>query len=249
MISSQITVKDENWEILEKIPAMNNLSKDRLLIRCKICGEVKEIGLGTIYKDHIKCQNCENLKEIGTIYGNLEIVSYAGRSRLNEKLYISKCINCGHIFEAKRLGDIKKSSKTNRNTCKYCTIVGDNSGINKHYLNYKIGAEKRGLEFKLSPEEFTSLIYQNCAYCNKPPQELLYKSGKSIKNINYVNGIDRIDSSRGYLLDNCVPCCTMCNRMKLNYTKSDFLSHIAKIYNFSVKGSETIENTTNVGSE
>lgn len=54
-----------------------------------------------------------------------------------------------------------------------------------------------------------------------------------------VNGIDRIDSSKGYSIDNCVPCCTMCNRMKLDYKLSDFINHVHKIANH-YKSSTTI---------
>lgn len=65
-----------------------------------------------------------------------------------------------------------------------------------------------------------------------------------------MNGIDRIDSTKGYSADNCVPCCSKCNRMKLDHSIEDFKNHISKIYNHFVKGSETIENTsTNDGSE
>ena len=46
------------------------------------------------------------------------------------------------------------------------------------------------------------------------------------------NGIDRIDSTQGYELINSVPCCTICNRMKLDHSKMDFLTHIQKILNF-----------------
>ena len=55
-----------------------------------------------------------------------------------------------------------------------------------------------------------------------------------------MNGIDRVDSSKGYTLDNCVPCCSICNTMKLNYTLQEFSDHITKVYNHFVKGSTTI---------
>jgi 5-methylcytosine-specific restriction endonuclease McrA len=32
-----------------------------------------------------------------------------------------------------------------------------------------------------------------------------------------VQGIDRVDNSIGYTPDNCVPCCTQCNRIKLDH--------------------------------
>ena len=56
-----------------------------------------------------------------------------------------------------------------------------------------------------------------------------------------VNGIDRKDSTKGYSIDNCVPCCPMCNKMKQTFTEEEFLNQIAKIYNKLIsQGSETI---------
>ena len=55
-----------------------------------------------------------------------------------------------------------------------------------------------------------------------------------------INGIDRIDSSKEYSLDNCVPCCEMCNKMKNTYTQDVFFEKITQIYNHSIKGSTTI---------
>jgi hypothetical protein len=43
------------------------------------------------------------------------------------------------------------------------------------------------------------------------------------------NGVDRVDSGRGYTVDNCVPCCKFCNLMKRNYTPEFFLAHTSKI--------------------
>lgn len=50
-----------------------------------------------------------------------------------------------------------------------------------------------------------------------------------------MNGIDRIDSSKDYSSDNCVPCCSRCNIMKLNIPYSEFLDSIKKIYNYRIK--------------
>lgn len=44
------------------------------------------------------------------------------------------------------------------------------------------------------------------------------------------NGIDRMDSSKGYEVDNCVPCCAMCNYMKLEYSQEDFIRKCGIIY-------------------
>ena len=60
-------------------------------------------------------------------------------------------------------------------------------------------------------------------------------------------GIDRVDSNKFYDIDNCVPCCEECNKMKLNMTTDKFLGHIEKIHNYQennknklLEGSSTI---------
>jgi len=48
------------------------------------------------------------------------------------------------------------------------------------------------------------------------------------------NGLDRADNSKGYELDNVVPCCGRCNRAKNAYNRDDFLLWIEKVYKYSV---------------
>lgn len=51
-------------------------------------------------------------------------------------------------------------------------------------------------------------------------------------------GIDRIDSKKGYVMSNCVSCCTTCNSMKLDLTFKDFFEHIELVNN---RKKETLE--------
>jgi len=77
------------------------------------------------------------------------------------------------------------------------------------YSRYKSKAKNRGYEFNLTLEEFTSISNQDCYYCGKEGF-----------------GIDRFDNSTGYTSDNCVPCCTMCNKIKSNHDYDDLMEHI-----------------------
>ncbi len=45
------------------------------------------------------------------------------------------------------------------------------------------------------------------------------------------NGIDRIDSSKGYIQGNVVTCCRTCNVAKMDMDYKEFINHITKIYN------------------
>ena len=44
------------------------------------------------------------------------------------------------------------------------------------------------------------------------------------------NGIDRIDNNKGYTKENCVPCCDICNRIKMDLPYNVFIEHITKCY-------------------
>jgi hypothetical protein len=62
------------------------------------------------------------------------------------------------------------------------------------------------------------------------PEGKLVLNGHGLRVIS--NGLDRIDSSIGHVLENVVPCCFDCNIMKSNRTVDEFLAHIKKISSF-----------------
>lgn len=94
--------------------------------------------------------------------------------------------------------------------------------LQARYTKYRLGAEKRNLAFELSLEEFDEITKMPCEYCGGYSDEL---------NGVLFNGVDRINSSDGYVYKNCVSCCEMCNRMKMAYDLMDFLEHVKKIVN------------------
>jgi len=104
--------------------------------------------------------------------------------------------------------------------------------IGQMYANYKIAAKRRGLSFELSRLEFSDLIKQNCHYCFSPPvskeNRADVKKG-AFKETIPVNGIDRKDNTIGYILANSLPCCSICNRAKLNMSYEDFTAWINRL--------------------
>lgn len=96
-------------------------------------------------------------------------------------------------------------------------------GKNGRYISYLCCARKRNIEFNLSKNEFTYLVLQKCNYCNS--------KGEGYYGIG-AGGIDRVDSTKDYNVNNCVPCCYTCNVMKLNYTKESFLNKCLGIINY-----------------
>lgn len=101
------------------------------------------------------------------------------------------------------------------------------------YNQYKQNAILRGFNFDLSKENFVNLVSSNCHYCGSAPEEKQHlKRYNKTETPVFTNGIDRIDSRLGYTITNCVPCCTVCNRMKLDYDLNFFHNHISKIYHY-----------------
>ena len=134
-----------------------------------------------------------------------------------------RCESCGKIFNT-TWKNFRARSRANCKSCKYCkgALIMDNQTKRTGFTQkerlrisaIKSGAKKRNIPYNLSDEEVVSIISQPCVYCKQ----------------KYANGIDRIDSMKGYEKENVVPCCAICNRMKNNYSLDFFKAHIKKIY-------------------
>lgn len=100
------------------------------------------------------------------------------------------------------------------------------------YNDYKSGAKTRSLEFKLSFEEFKILVSSNCFYCGVEPSQLKRaENGLGAATIFY-NGIDRQNNNVGYITNNCVPACKMCNYIKSSYDYNIFIKWLNRIVSF-----------------
>ena len=122
------------------------------------------------------------------------------------------------------------------------------------YSACKGRARRSRREFSLTLEQYKKLGSQNCYYDNAIPKETRqiynkkrYESGfqkynfneeRAIKYVIKVNGIDRIDPKKGYVIENCVPCCGRCNEMKMDSTEQGFYEDITRIFNFKIKGKQ-----------
>ena len=80
----------------------------------------------------------------------------------------------------------------------------------------------QGHDMTLSFEEVCILWVQPCHYCGGT----LPETGK---------GIDRVDSSLGYVHGNVVPCCTSCNRAKNAMSLVEFKLWVLKVYQHFAK--------------
>lgn len=98
--------------------------------------------------------------------------------------------------------------------------------------NIRLRSKKNNISYDLTIKEFSEITSKNCYYCNVKPK--IYSLSKRRKYRNNeplsVNGIDRVDNTKGYTKSNCVPCCESCNKMKTDSTLEEFLNKIKIIY-------------------
>ena len=137
----------------------------------------------------------------------------------NEKIIASSSVINGSI---KSCGCKKKELCVNA-VKKHYEIFSD-PVERRLFGSYK--KEKRRI-FSLSFDDFKKLVNSNCHYCGSEP--FLLRGNKTKSKTKLLNGIDRIDSSIGYEINNCVPCCIICNRAKNAMSLEDFISWIKKI--------------------
>jgi hypothetical protein len=121
--------------------------------------------------------------------------------------------SCGHIAKERMLRAHTKAP-------------GHAAKVNV-FNSYKHGAKKLKREFSLSFDELIEIASQHCHYCGKEPLQLVTKRGI---NGNFPhNGIDRKDNSQGYTLENALPCCWRCNRIKRDMSYDEFITFIREV--------------------
>ena len=166
----------------------------------------------------------------GQTFGRLTAIERVNSDRNGNTQYRFVC-SCGSEIIA--LSGNVRTGKTQSCGCLQIENYENSkleSGIanrNRVWRQYKNNAKLKGLEFSILIEDFEEASQQLCFYCGDPPTK--EQKDKSSNGGFVYNGIDRIDNSKGYTLDNVVSCCWNCNRMKGNMTFEEFINHIHKI--------------------
>lgn len=141
--------------------------------------------------------------------------------------YVCRCA-CGKIKTVRRRELMNGLSKS----CGCWQDLGPElSAIRGLQSSYKKSARTRNLTWELTEDQFREITSTKCHYCGIDPSQKHKTNGK----LYIYNGIDRVDPTGGYSLDNIVPCCKTCNFAKLSMTRQEFLEWIERVYNHSIK--------------
>jgi len=156
-------------------------------------------------------------------FGKLLVIKYSGLNKYKKATWLCRC-DCGN---EKIIASTSLNYKNRTKSCgclKKIKIKKEytvQDSINLLWYDYIRDAKKKNRIWNLTKEQFINITSKSCYYCGETP----FKIKKNYK----WNGIDRIDSSKGYILSNCVSCCWKCNRMKMDLSITEFFNHINKI--------------------
>jgi Family of unknown function (DUF5763) len=132
---------------------------------------------------------------------------------------LQQCEECYEKMLEVELNRKKRERNYNAERTKYMETT---------YNAKKTNAIGRNMAFHISFDFFKELISKECIYCGE-------------KRENEINGIDRVDSTQGYIESNCVPCCSTCNFMKGELPQQTFLNQITKIYKYRIENNSNTD--------
>lgn len=101
----------------------------------------------------------------------------------------------------------------------------------KFFFNYlKSSSYGKDRSDDLTLEDFKKIASMPCHYCGVEPE---YRRGKYEWNpMVKIHGLDRVDSSGSYTINNVVACCKWCNVAKLDRSVEDFISWAKRLVEF-----------------
>lgn len=200
-------------------------------LECITCGTIKKTQ-----KSKVKTQGCNHgpchsrYKDLaGKQYNDLTVLCFVRtNNKINPWRWKCRC-KCGNIVIIST-GVLNKGQQS----CKKCankkngdrTRLPDNkSAFNRALRTYKACAKRNMREFELTKKEFMYIINLPCKYCGALP---VTDANGAVR-----NGIDRANNEEGYTKNNCVPCCSRCNKSKHTMSDEEFFEWIKRVYDYS----------------
>lgn len=172
----------------------------------------------------------------GDVINHFELIKPVGSNRGRELIWKVKCLKCNNNIEYS-----VSACKKNKN-CKYCINntgdknptwagIGDISG--SFYSNIKSQAKFRGIEFTLTKQDFWDLFIKQNKRCALSGLELYFEKCYTLSIHNKgTASLDRVDSSKGYILGNVQWVHKDINYMKQCYSNDVFIDFCKKVAAF-----------------
>jgi hypothetical protein len=177
----------------------------RLELRGKKFGRLTVVGFAGINKRHFTLWECE-----------CECRNKCIVKGVNLQLGLTQSCGClahdYHVQQGKRIAQLNPlRAGTHRKDVAFRDLI----------RQYKQNARARNIAWEITDEDFRRLTGSPCYYSGLAPAHVFRtKSG----DLYVYNGIDRVDSTKGYTLENCVPCNPAINKMKFELSQEQFIA-------------------------
>lgn len=179
--------------------------------------------------------SCSHPNLIGSQFNRWTVLAWSTQSRgstFKRKICCICACKCGNIREVglHQLSSGKSKScgcYARERTSQVRSLPPGEASKNATISDYRKHARKRGLVWSLSKSECERIFASNCFYCGKPPSNYARNNGSATAFV--YTGIDRIDNTQGYLVENVLPSCFVCNDGKKAKTYDEFLNWIHNI--------------------
>lgn len=147
-------------------------------------------------------------------------------------LNIQSC-GCIHLENTRKAGKLRRKYKE----------VTINAQYKGHRDQCKCNKNKKRIP--LPRDIWEKIVFEPCHYCGQIDTRNIANTafyvwtwGKASdedkpKYDVQMNGVDRINSDIGYEPNNCVPCCIVCNRMKMALTVEQFVQHVNRVCEYT----------------
>lgn len=192
---------------------------------------------GSLPLDAYQCRK-KKLKYnlLGRAFGRLVVLECLGFTKTGRRVWGCVC-SCGKKKGIKQ--DTLLAGLVNSCGCilvEHCKSIKikklpyGEAAFNHLFSSYKAQAIKRGYEFRLEKKYFRSLVESSCFYCGADREGIIKAENNQINGSFQYTGIDRINSSKGYIEGNVRSCCKWCNYSKNCRDEKDFLEWIERVY-------------------
>ena len=209
---------------------VSKLTKDGREGICRECRSEKrkQNGLIASEKTHKTCSKCKNLLDIslfskdtsrddGYSYICKECKSETYQEYIKDPEIKERALERTAVWREENPDKVRKNYQDIRIERIPQIIKYHNSPAGRHTI-IKAQAKHREIEYKLTKEFINHHWDANCNYCGDPLD---------------IPRFDRLDSDIGYIIENVVPCCKICNYGKLEMSPEEYIEHCRKVVEFA----------------
>ena len=174
---------------------------------------------------------------VGKKYGRLTVIERGETDKRGQVFWMCHCV-CG-TEKVKVRGSNLRSGMTKSCGCLRAERIRAANSLPRGEASFNVlvgtmkrSAKRRGYTWNLIKEEVRELTSRPCFYCGATPAQT--SSTANPTGVYIYNGLDRVDNTKDYIIDNIVPCCGICNVAKHTMTQDEFLGWISRVYKHSV---------------